>query len=190
MLDRNHYEVLDGVLYHLELDKTLRVIPPEVDRKKVFDEAHSGPFGGHLREAKVHGQLAWHYWWPQMRADISKWCRACVTCASQQVRQATKPPLSPIPVSGPFDLVGVDVIKFPKSQKGNQYAVVFMDYLTKWPEVSPTCDQTSFTTARLLVEHVVSCHGVPTGLLSDRGTACWCVQSQHHGLPSPDRWSG
>ena len=63
-----------------------------------------------------------------MRADIAKWCRACVTCASRRVGQAAKPPLNPIPVSGPFDLVGADVIKFPKSQKGNRYAVVFMDY--------------------------------------------------------------
>ena len=31
--------------------------------------------------------------------------------------------------------------------------------------------QTSLTIARLLVEHVVSWHGFPTGLLSDRGTA-------------------
>jgi len=30
VLDRNHYEVLDGVLHHLEPDKTLQVIPPEV----------------------------------------------------------------------------------------------------------------------------------------------------------------
>ena len=34
----------------------------------------------------------------------------------------------------------------------------------------PTRDQTSLTIARLLVEHVVSRHEVPTGLLSDRGT--------------------
>ena len=40
-----------------------------------------------------------------------------VMCASRWVAQATKPPLNSIPVSGPFDLVGVGVIKFPKSQK-------------------------------------------------------------------------
>ena len=66
-----------------------------------------------------------------------------MTCASRRVGQAAKPPLNPISVSGPFNLVGVDVIKFPKSQKGNQYTVVFMDYLTKWPEVFPTRDQSS-----------------------------------------------
>ena len=107
VLDRNHYEMLDGVLHHLEPDKTLRVIS-EVDPRKIFDESHSGPFGGHLRGAKVHGQLTRHYWWSRMQADILNWCRICVTCASRRVGQATKPPLNPIPVSGPFDLVGVD----------------------------------------------------------------------------------
>ena len=41
---------------------------------------------------------------------------------------------------GPFDQVGIDVIKFPCSTKGNQYAVVFMDYLTKCPEVFALAD--------------------------------------------------
>ena len=82
-----------------------------------------------------------------------------------------KPYLTPIPVGGAFDRVGVDIIKFPKSRSGKQYAVVFMDYLTKWPEVFATTDQTSPTIAKLLVEQVVSRHGVPSELLSDRGTA-------------------
>ncbi len=106
-----------------------------------------------------------------MRADIIRWCRTCLTCATRQVGQASKPPLTPIPVSGPFDRVGVDIIKFPRSYSGNQYAVVFVDYLTKWPEVFPTSDQTALTIAKLLVEEVISRHGVPAELLSDRGAA-------------------
>ena len=49
---------------------------------------------------------------------------------------------------------------------GNKYAIVFMDYLTKWPEAE---DQTAPTIAKLLVEGIVSQHGVPTNLLFDRG---------------------
>ena len=74
-------------------------------------------------------------------------------------------------MAGPFDRAGVDVIKFPMSSAGKQYAVVFMDYLTKWPEVFATCDQSALTIARLLVEQVISRHGVPAELLSDRGKA-------------------
>ena len=44
-----------------------------------------------------------------------------------------------------------------------------MDYFTKWPKVIATSDQTAETVARLLVEHVISRHGVLDHLLSDRG---------------------
>ena len=43
-----------------------------------------------------------------------------------------------------------------------------MDYLTKWPEVFPVPAQTAETIAQALVE-VISRHGVPAKLLSDRG---------------------
>jgi len=75
----------------------------------------------------------------------------------------------PIPVGGAFDRLGVDVIQFPRSKNGNRYAVVFVDYLTKWPEVFAVADQTAHTIAQLLVEQIISRHGVPAELLSDRG---------------------
>lgn len=61
------------------------------------------------------------------------------------------------------------MVQLPRTQRGNQYAVVFMDYLTKWPEVFPVADQSTATIATLLVEEIVSCHGVPAEILSDRG---------------------
>ena len=66
-----------------------------------------------------------------------------------------QPPLTPIPVYGPFHQVGVDVIQFPKPHTGNQYGVVFIDYLTKWPEVFATSNQTTLTIAKLFVEQIV-----------------------------------
>ena len=103
--------------------------------------------------------------------DIIRWCKSCLTCVSHQVGRAIKPPLTPIPVAGPFDRVGVDVIQFPKSYEGSQYGIVFVDYVTKWPEVFAAPDQTSLTIAQLLVDHVICRHGVPVQLLSDRRKA-------------------
>ena len=82
-------------------------------------------------------------------------------------------PLILISVAGPFDQVGVYVIQFPCSHWVNRYAVVFMDYmyLTKWPEVFAIPDQTAATIAKLLVEEIVSRHGVPAEILSNRGKA-------------------
>ena len=55
-----------------------------------------------------------------------------------------------------------------RSNSGNQYAVVFIDYLTKWVETFP---HTALTIAQLLVEEVISRHGVPREVLSDLGAA-------------------
>ena len=92
-------------------------------------------------------------------------------CATHHVGRAVKPLLAPIPVAGPLDRIGVDVLQLLTSKKRNKYAIVFMDYLTKWPEVFPTRDQSAYTIAKLLVEHIVARHGVPSELLSDRGAS-------------------
>ena len=63
------------------------------------------------------------------------------------------------------------MIKFLCSFQGKRYAFVFIDYLTKRPKVFATADKTSVTIAELLVEHIMSRHGVPSDLLSDQGTA-------------------
>ena len=57
------YEIIDGILYHIESDKTLCIVLPSNERKLIFDEAHSGVLGAHLWETKIHGQLAKHCWW-------------------------------------------------------------------------------------------------------------------------------
>ena len=112
-------------------DGTLRLIPPTADRQALFQEAHAGRFGGHLRENKVYSQLCRHYWWRGMRSEVTRWCRACKVCASRRVGQSIRPALVPLPVEGALDRVGVDVIQFIQSNAGNQYVVVFIDYLTR-----------------------------------------------------------
>ena len=63
----------------------------------------------------------------------------------------------------------MDVLQLPPTQNGNKYAVVFMDYLTKWPEVFAVPNQSAETIAELLVENLICRHGVPKERLSDRG---------------------
>ena len=155
VLGKSQFTITNGVLYHLEKDKSRRIIPPVGAWKKLFKEVHEGVYETHLRDAKMHGELSKYYWWPSMRRDIVDWCCVCLTCATRQTSKKTKPPSVPIRVGGPWDRVGEDILQLPKSHSGNQYAIVFCDYLTKWPEVFPTKDQTALTVARLLVREVI-----------------------------------
>ena len=77
----------------------------------------------------------------------------------------------PIPVGKEFDRVAVDVMgPLSLTESGNKYIVVFLDYLTKWPEAFAIPDQTAQTIARLVVEQIVCRHGCPLELLSDQGS--------------------
>ena len=72
--------------------------------------------------------------------------------------------LKPIPVSHIVQIVGVDIMEFPKTQSGNRYVVVFQDFLSKWPMVFPVADQ---KVIKFIVEKVIPFMGVPEALLSD-----------------------
>ena len=87
-LTKSQYHMEGGVLYHLESDGTLRVIPPTMTRRELFEEAHSGTFGGHLRDAKVFSELNKHYWWKGMRSNIGQWSRSCIVCATHNPSRA------------------------------------------------------------------------------------------------------
>jgi hypothetical protein len=83
LLSEDKYTLLDGVLFHIEPDKKLRVVPPTADIKGLWEQLRSGTSGGHLKCAKAHGQLSRHYWWSSMRAHIINWSRGCLICATR-----------------------------------------------------------------------------------------------------------
>ena len=171
-LEKSRYEMIDGVLYfeNSSAPGKSRIAVPQELRLTLISESHDGKFSGHFGEQKVYNLLRKSYWWDGMRADIRRYYRSCLVCATRKgTGRASRPPLQPIPVGGPFHRVGVDVLQLPKTFDGNCYVVVFADYLTKWVEAFPTSDQKAETIAKLFVESVVSRHGVPEELLSDRG---------------------
>ena len=166
------FDFTDGLLYHESPNLPGRwcVVVPTGRREALIKEAHDGRFSGHFAEKKIFELLRRQYWWPGMRADVRRYCRSCLVCASRKGQsRSIRPPLQPIPVGGPFAKVGVDILQLPLTLEGNQYALVFIDYLTKWVEVVAIPDQKAETIARHFVECVVCRHGAPHELLSDRG---------------------
>ena len=172
MSSRPHFTIVDGVLHYEnpDLPGVLRMTVPKCLRQTLLEEAHNKNFSSPFAECKLYVTLRKKYWWNGMRAEVHKHCRACLVCATRKgPGRQKRPPLQPIPIGGPFHRIGVDVLQLPLSFDGNKYAVVFMDYFTKWPEVFAVPDQQATTIARSLVEEVVARHGVPELLLSDRG---------------------
>lgn len=162
-------EVKDGVLYHVEKNGQLKLIPPKEMQTQLMEDLHGGTCGAHLGFFKTVGRVTAHYWWPEWRKDLKLWCDRCRVCQSRRGGPIPRAPLTPIPVNQPWELVGVDVLQMPKSRSGKNYIVVFVDHFTKWPEAFATTNQEAITIAKLLVERIVPVHGIPRKLLSDRG---------------------
>jgi hypothetical protein len=69
--------------------------------------------------------------------------------------------LSIIDFNKPFEKVGVDVLELTRSSSGNQYVVVFTDYLTKWVEAFPMKDQKAEKIAKIFINEVICRHSAP-----------------------------
>ena len=106
-----------------------------------------------------------------MYKDSLDYLKDCPQCAIVSgTGRKCNPPLKPIPVERVFRIVGVDILELPRTSAGNQYVVVFQDFLSKWLFVFATKDQKATTLAKLLVEEVIPIIGIPEALLSDCGT--------------------
>ena len=162
--------MVDGVLYYESADTAgrRRLVVPMHLREAVLDEAHDPIHAGHFSAKKLIQKLGLMYHWPGMKGDAYKKSAACVTCASTQGQgRRTKPPLHSILVGGPLHCIGMDFKEMDQSKRGNRYALVFQDYLSKWPEIYAVSDRKATTVAQCLADFIWR-HGVPVQLIHDR----------------------
>ena len=167
------FTLISNILYYVDLRRNnrRRVAVPQHLQEKLIEENHRGSYGGHFSGERIYNSLVRRWWWDGMYADALRYCKRCPECAVVTGGgHQRKPPLQPILVERPFQIVAVDIMELPCTDWGNKYAVVFQDLFTKWPMVFATPDQKSERIVKLLCEEVVPVFGVPELLLSDRGT--------------------
>ena len=117
--------LLDEVLYFAEKDGTVKVIPPTrgEDRYSTPSTVELMVLTWDLRSSLVStigGQVT-------VQTPLSG-AEPVLSVVVGMLNQPPRSPLTPIPVAGAFDQIGVDAIQFPKSHSGKNYAVIFMDY--------------------------------------------------------------
>jgi len=72
-------------------------------------------------------------------------------------------------VSQPFELVGMDLIgKVVKTEAGNEYIAVMVDYFTKWSEAYPLPSKTAADVAQCIIKFFYR-FGAPKRILTDQG---------------------
>ena len=187
--EEGRFVVLDGILYYVDparKDRT-RLVVPRVLRQKLMEKTHSGGFAGHFAVKGLYEKLSRLYWWDGTYLEVYHFRKGCLTCATYRGGgRRTKAPLKSIPVGGPFERVGVDLMELPLTTLGNRYVMVFLDYLTKWVQAYPLPDQTSETIARVLVDSHLQTWGTERAFVSpwSRPTVCCnpgCLSTDRDG---------
>lgn len=171
-LQRSLFTVVEGVLYYVDPKRNnrKRAVVPQHLQKRLLEETHAGPYGAHFSGQRMFNTLVFSWWWECMFSDASRFVKACPECAiTTGVGRRIKPPLHPIPVGRPFQILGIDIMDLPLTDSGNKHVVVVQDLFTKWPFVFPVPDQRATRIAQLIAEEVIPWFGVPEALLSDRG---------------------
>ena len=107
-----------------------------------------------------------------MFADLQRWIKSCVFCAQKKrgVHQS-KPPLLPIAVSGPWEVIAADCMgPLPATSLGNQCILIIRDLFTKYLETAALpLIETSLIT-QIFLDKTVFRHGPPHKFLTDGGT--------------------
>ena len=119
---------------------------------------------------RFHGGMIGGFYWPGMRADVSRICNEC-DCAMLKRRRGRQEPLHQYIVGVPMERLAMDVAgPYPVTSAGKQYCLMVGCYFSNWLECFPIPDQKATTVARKLVFEIVARYGAFRELHSDQGT--------------------
>ncbi|WVZ90266.1 hypothetical protein U9M48_036580 [Paspalum notatum var. saurae] len=161
----------EGVLWF----KNRLVVPKDMElRKKILDEAHTSMFAMHPGSNKMYQDLKQKFWWTHMKREIAKYVSECDVC--QRVKADHLKPagmLQPLAVPAwKWEDIHMDfIVGLPCTQKGYDSIWVIIDRFTKSSHFIPV--KTTYRAkqyAELYVSRIVSLHGVPQTITSDRGS--------------------
>jgi hypothetical protein len=150
------------------------VVPKDAEvRQQILDEAHLSRYSIHPGSTKMYQDLKQHYWWTKMKIEIACYVARCDTCRRvKAIHMKTAGPLQPLPIlTRKWEDINMDfIVGLPKTAKGFDSIWVIIDRLTKTAHLLPIkVKYTVATYAELYIARILSFHGVPKTIVSDRG---------------------
>ncbi|KAD3338077.1 hypothetical protein E3N88_33598 [Mikania micrantha] len=149
-------------------------------RGVVMDEAHKIRYSVHPGSDKMYHDLKATYWWPNMKSEIATYVSKCLTCSKVKVEYQKPSGLlqqPEIPV-WKWEQISMDFItKLPKTTSGCDTIWVIVDRLTKSAHFLPIKETDKLEKlTRIYLKEIVSKHGVPISIITDRDSRLMCVK--------------
>ncbi len=172
-----YFAILKDRLYRVTQDAqskqdTTQLLVPKSRREMLFQAAHCNPMAGHLGQAATLNRLMAQFFWPGIHENVRRWCASCRECQLVNPPASPKAPLRPLPLMQvPFERIGMDLIgPLERSARGHRFALVLVDYATRYPEAVALRNISAKSVAEALFS-MISRVGIPKEILTDQGTA-------------------
>ena len=107
-----------------------------------------------------------------MNEDSKEYVQKCDKCQRfAKIPRAAPNELKQMQSPWPFAVWGIDLIgSLPTGKGGVKYAVVAVDYFTKWVEAEPLASITTKKVLDFVVKNIICRFGLPAKIVSDNDT--------------------
>lgn len=111
-----------------------------------------------------------HFYFERMADYVSKYCHRCEQCARAKADTSKKyGKQQPIPVPDrPWEVIHIDFVTELPLVDGYNCVMTVVDRFSKFAHFVPLGDTTAVAVAQQFFDKVVSVHGLPRAIISDR----------------------
>ncbi|XP_020412892.1 uncharacterized protein LOC109947359 [Prunus persica] len=149
----------------------LRCLTP-AEGHYVLREIHEGICGNYSgARSLAHKAIRQGYFWPSLHTDAQAFTQKCDKCQRfANIPQLPAEPLTAMVSPWPFAQWGLDLIgPMPKGKGQVKYAVVVVDYFTKWAEAEALATITAARIETFVWQNIVCRFGIPNSIVTDNG---------------------
>jgi len=129
---------------------------------------------GHMGVQRLFLTLSERLYWKNLYTDLHDYVKSCDVCLRAKRNYAFRStPLNPLKVpDGPCLHYHLDHKNLTRPTKeGNVGILCIIDAFSGWPVLKAVPDFTALTTAKVFFREIVTVFGVPTHIMTDKGTA-------------------
>ncbi|KAK0604686.1 hypothetical protein LWI29_018212 [Acer saccharum] len=141
--------------------------------EQILQEVHSGSCGSHSAGKNLgHRITRQGYYWPTLFKESKAHSESCDRCQrTGPIPRLPAETLTPMSSPWPFARIEVDIIgPLPRGTADKRYAVVAIDYFTKWVEAEALKHITEANITNFIKHSIIFWFGVPHTLVADHGT--------------------
>ncbi|GAA6083783.1 uncharacterized protein LOC122335106, partial [Tachysurus ichikawai] len=170
----NRLKAKEGVLHQRIFrpdggEECYQLVLPDVLREEVLIQLHQ--HHGHQGVERTSELIRQRCYWPNMLADITRWCQECERCQLAKDNWPTaRAFMGHLLASRPNEVLAIDFTVLEPSFSGQENVLVMTDVFSKFSMAVPTGVQRAETVVQVLVEEWFYKFGVPGRIHSDQGS--------------------